>query len=286
MHQFPYLQKPDTFDLAKPADIMGFVQYHGQSEKTVIFPKGYVPQTTKVFEKSPFKGHGLKANGLTPVEKVPGEGWVFVALVGVFVLLLWTRRLNPKKLWVYLSAVYNRRSQNELFDEENLLTSPFSLLLFFTFCLTGALFITKTIDIFTSGVYNDFINLQAFAIIAGALLSVYAAKIILIQLIGFIFHIYPIARQYAFNVYLLNNILGMILIPLVAIAYYTGSPADMWALYVGLSLFSLFFVLRCLKAFTIEGVATPLNLLYLFLYLCTLEILPLIVVIKVVTSYV
>lgn len=264
---------------------MGFLQHTSETEYIVIFPKNYKPLPKQiVYEKSPFAKHQLKTKSLLPVEKIPGEGWVFIALVAIFILLMWLRRINPKKMWVYLSAFYNRRALNELFDEENLLSSPFSLILFLAFCLTGGLFITKAIGVVGGSQTTDFTNYTTFGLFAGGLLIVYAAKIIFIQLIGFIFKIYPLARQYAFNVYLLNNILGLMLIPLVALAYYTGAPADVWATYTGIALFALFFVLRFVKAFTIEGVAAPLNLLYLFLYLCTLEILPLVVAIKVVNS--
>jgi len=264
---------------------MGFAQYGGQNEQVVIFPKNYKPLPKQlVYEKSPFAKHGLKTKSLVPAERIPGEGWVFIVLIAIAILLMWLRRINPKKMWVYLSAFYNRRALNELFDEENLLSSPFSLILFLAFCLTGGLFFTKAIGIVGGPLTADYTDYRAFGIFAGALLVIYTGKIIFIQLIGFIFKIYPLARQYAFNVYLLNNILGLLLIPLVAIAYYTGAPAEIWATYAGIGLFALFFVLRCAKALTIEGVAAPLNLLYLFLYLCTLEILPLVVAIKVVNS--
>ena len=116
-------------------------------------------------------------------------------------------------------------------------------------------------------------------------MGVYTFKFLFIQFVGVVFNIYPVARQYAFNVYLLNNILGLLLIPLVAIAYYSGGPADTWAIYAGIALFIVFFVLRFLKSLSIEDVIAPVNLMYLFLYLCTLEILPLLVAIKVVTTY-
>ncbi len=284
-HPFTHNHKPDTFDLAKPTDIMAFAQHAGQNEQVVVFPKDYKPLPKQtVYEKSPFAKHELKTKSLLPMDKIPGEGWVFIALVAIFILLMWLRRINAKKMWVYLSAFYNRRALNELFDEENLLSSPFSLILFLAFCLTGGLFITKAIGVVGGAPHIDFTDYRAFGIFTGGLLVIYAAKIIFIQLIGYIFRIYPLARQYAFNVYLLNNILGLMLIPVVAIAYYTGAPADVWATYTGIALFALFFLLRFAKAFTIDGVAAPLNLLYLFLYLCTLEILPLVVAIKVVNS--
>lgn len=272
--------KPDTVDFTTSAGNLSFLSSNKEG-RVLIYPKGYVPETKENrYVKSPFVKHELKAKALKADERKPGEGWVFVSLIGIFVLLLLTRRLNPKKLFVYLSAIYNRRAQNELFEEENLLSSPFSLILFVAFCLTTSLFTIKAIGLTPSGIIQEYGAFATFGVFALILMGVYTFKILFIQFVGVVFNIYPVARQYAFNVYLLNNILGLLLIPLVAIAYYSGGPADTWAIYAGIALFIVFFVLRFLKSLSIEGIISPVNLLYLFLYLCTLEILPLLVAVK------
>lgn len=272
--------KPDTVDFTTSAGNLSFLSSNKEG-RVLIYPKGYVPETKENrYVKSPFVKHELKAKALKADERKPGEGWVFVSLIGIFVLLLLTRRLNPKKLFVYLSAIYNRRAQNELFEEENLLSSPFSLILFVAFCLTTSLFTIKAIGLTPSGIIQEYGAFATFGVFALVLMGVYTFKILFIQFVGVVFNIYPVARQYAFNVYLLNNILGLLLIPLVAIAYYSGGPADTWAIYAGIALFIVFFVLRFLKSLSIEGIISPVNLLYLFLYLCTLEILPLLVAVK------
>lgn len=272
--------KPDTVDFTTSAGTLSFLSSNKEG-RVLIYPKGYVPETKENrYVKSPFVKHELKAKALRADERKPGEGWVFVSLIGIFVLLLLTRRLNPKKLFVYLSAIYNRRAQNELFEEENLLSSPFSLILFVAFCLTTSLFTIKAIGLTPGGIIQEYGAFATFGVFALVLMGVYTFKILFIQFVGVVFNIYPVARQYAFNVYLLNNILGLLLIPLVAIAYYSGGPADTWAIYAGIALFIVFFVLRFLKSLSIEGIISPVNLLYLFLYLCTLEILPLLVAVK------
>ena len=282
---FTSVTKPDTVDFTRSDGSLWFLSSNKEG-RVLIYPKGYVPETKENrYVKSPFVKHELHTRALKATERNPGEGWVFVALIGIFILLLITRRLNPKKLVTYLSAVYNSRAQNELFEEENLLSSPFSLILFLAFCLTASLFTIKVIGVTPYGLLEKYGALNSFGIFALVLLVIYTAKILFIQFVGVVFNIYPIARQYAFNVYLLNNILGLLLIPLVAIAYYSGGPADTWAVYAGIALFAMFFVLRFLKSLSIEGIISPINLLYLILYLCTLEILPLLVGVKLIRTY-
>jgi hypothetical protein len=277
--------KPDTVDFTTSEGNLSFLSSNKEG-RVLIYPKGYVPETKENrYVKSPFVKHELHAKSLKSEERQPGEGWVFVSLIGIFVLLLLTRRLNPKKLVTYLSAIYNRRAQNELFEEENLLSSPFSLILFVAFCLTASLFTIKAIGLTPTTILQEYGAFTTFGVFALILLVVYTFKILFIQFVGAVFNIYPVARQYAFNVYLLNNILGLLLIPLVAIAYYSGGPADTWAVYAGIVLFIVFFVLRFLKSLSIEGIISPVNLLYLFLYLCTLEILPLLVAVKLIVKY-
>lgn len=277
--------KPDTVNLTSTTDVL-WLNSTLKEGRVLLFPKGYVPETKEnKYVKSPFAGHQLKTKNFAANERRPGEGWVFLALLLIAVLLVWLRRINPKKLSVYLSAIYNRRSLNEIFEEEHILSSSYSLILFFTFCLTLALFIVKMLVVLQLGVVEQYGAFMAFGILAAAIFIIYAVKILFVQFMGNVFGIYPVAKQYAFNVYLLNNILGLLLVPVVAIAYYSGAPADTWAVYTGIALFALFFVLRFLKSLSIEGIISPVNLLYLFLYLCTLEILPLLVATKLAIIY-
>lgn len=277
---------PDTVDLNTAEGAMYYSVYGKLNQQVLLLPKGYKPEVkVNPYVNSIFKGTQLKSTPFMPaIERVPSEGWVFLALMAIFGLLLWLRNINPRKMFTYLSSLYNRRALGEILNEEEILTSPFSLLLFVVFCLTTSLFTIKAFELLGFEVLRGQHRALVFGALAILLLTVYAFKIIGIRLVGFIFKLQPIATQHAFNVYLLNNILGLLLIPLLAVAYYSTQPYNLIAAYIGLGLFVLFFILRFGKALVIEGVLAPLNLVYLFLYLCTLEILPLLVAIKLVTS--
>lgn len=93
--------------------------------------------------------------------------------------------------------------------------------------------------------------------------------------------------QKAFNAYLMDHLflLGVSsIIQLVLILFYTYSQESifLWSAY---AILFIFFIYRLVRSFIIGFQLTEFSKSYLFLYLCSLEILPIIWIIKWVTNY-
>ncbi len=116
--------------------------------------------------------------------------------------------------------------------------------------------------------------------IALVLLAVYIVKIISTRVLGFIFEVKEAAREYAYNIVLFNKTIGLILFPVtLLLAYARQVPAE-WLIWTGLVLWGLALLYRLVRlsfiGFSVRGV----SIFYIILYLCTLEILPVLVIIK------
>jgi len=114
-------------------------------------------------------------------------------------------------------------------------------------------------------------------------LLLYPLKSLVLQLVGWIFSDSERISEYIFNVFLINKILGLSLIPIVVLATYLSSGQEV-LLHVGISLVVLFYVYRLFRGYFIGRDNANLSQFYIFLYLCTLEILPLIIVTRFVSS--
>ena len=107
----------------------------------------------------------------------------------------------------------------------------------------------------------------------------YTAKIIFIKLASFLTQTYALANEYVLTVFLHSQVLGIFLLPFVVCAQFSQYPIEFF-LYPSLIITSLFFLFRWFRGFAISSLEQNSGLLYIILYFCTLEILPLFVLIK------
>ena len=92
--------------------------------------------------------------------------------------------------------------------------------------------------------------------------------------------------EYNFTIFLVNQFLGIVLVlVIIFIAYGSRSFANVFV-YAGAALFVAAFILRVGKGLSAVLGSREATLFYLILYLCTLEILPLLIGIKLFESLV
>ncbi len=123
-----------------------------------------------------------------------------------------------------------------------------------------------------------------FLICAMSVSLVYFVKLIVISFLGYILKADQQVKEYFFNIFLINNFIGLLFLPLVIImAYLPGAPPET-IIKTGVGLFFASMIYRALRGVVIGSGNINFSLYHLFLYLCTLEILPLVVLIKLFVS--
>jgi len=106
-------------------------------------------------------------------------------------------------------------------------------------------------------------------------------KFLLLKICGYLFNLDKEMAAYIFNIFLVNNLLGILLIPIVAVLAFSVTINVTWIIYGSVVLISVAFLYRIIRGFFI-GITSPVSsLYYLFLYLCTLEFAPLLVLLKI-----
>jgi hypothetical protein len=104
------------------------------------------------------------------------------------------------------------------------------------------------------------------------------AKVALVQLLGAIFKTRETTGNYLLNLLIFALLSGpVLLIALVFIIYLKL----VILLYICLFIFALLLVFRFMRGFFIGMALTKFSYLFLFVYLCSLEILPFLVLIKI-----
>jgi hypothetical protein len=94
------------------------------------------------------------------------------------------------------------------------------------------------------------------------------------------------ADNYIFVIFLVNKITGIVLIPFIILLAFSIPQWTNYIVIFSLLLIGLFFLSRYIKTYGILEYRFPLEPLHFIIYVAAIEILPLLVVYKLVVDYV
>lgn len=114
----------------------------------------------------------------------------------------------------------------------------------------------------------------------GFLSLIYGAKYIFLQLTGWVFNSSEAMRSYIFVVYLVNKIMAILFLPLLVLVAFSAPPIVESSLTIGLLLVGAAFVYRYAVSFPLIRNKMALNAFHFFLYFISLEVIPLLVILK------
>ncbi len=152
-----------------------------------------------------------------------------------------------------------------------------SLLFNVFFVFSTALFSYLVIDYVTDSLTNPWL---LFALCFFSIALIYCGKYSILKLMGWIFGQQPAADSYIFIVFLVNKILSILLIPLMVVLAF-GEPAfQQVAFTVAIVLLGFLLIYRFLLSFSGLRNELKISWLHLFLYVCGFEIIPVLLIYK------
>lgn len=228
---------------------------------------------------SVFYGHSLKITNSTPMFNAGSTSyWPGIVLFLVFCLYVLIRISEPKKIIKIFTSVFSLQEAKQLFREEIKLTKRMSLLLAIAFILVAAFLVQVTNDYFGL-ILHDQSSLKQYLFFVATLSIMYIVKFLANHVLAFISSNNDLGKEYLFNVFIFSQTVGIVLFPIVVCLEFTKYPTE-WFLYPALIISAGFYVLRMFRGYIISVSEQNVGILYIFLYLCALEILPLLVLIK------
>lgn len=206
--------------------------------------------------------------------------WLTIALVVSLVLFTSVRHSFGKYLWNLFQSVLNYPAASRMFRERNLalLQGAFRLDLFFYIIL--AVFIFQLANWLLP--YLPVSGVLLFLVSLACVIVYFFLKRTAYAFLGQLTEATAEAGEFLFNMGNYNKVLGISLFPIVALAAYAPVASPQLFLIAGLILAALFYLLLLFRGFSIL-IKKQFPIFYLFLYLCTLEFLPLLLILKMVT---
>jgi len=237
-------------------------------QKNVLY-KGYT------FLDIPFKPKKNAGYGRTRKSRDP---WIIVIIT---CLLLYAALLNfalgPDVKNVFKS-IYGKRSTQ--FDKEDKGIHLWAFIgLFLLFGLTFGLFLYQLAAY--NSVYYSISGLQLFASLSLIIISLSAFKFLILKVIGFLFDIGKVVSEYITALYLTYFNIAFVFLPVVICFSLLSAQFLPYLLAVALFLVAIIFIWIYLRSSVSIISNFRFHKFYLFIYLCALEICPILILIKV-----
>ena len=220
---------------------------------------------------------------LTPKPRKKEEDWKVLFLLGGLIAIAAARYYYASRLWHFFKAASGTNFFNQMEREGGFFDELITYLLFFNFVVVFSLLIWQTILFFspetTTSHIEPFVLFLALLVIA---IAFYATKSLLLGLLGWVFNTQQATQAYLKNLFLFNQLTGLALLPAVGYLAYSPSHTGMviiWGFWLAANLFKIF------RGALIGYGQLPYSGYYLFLYLCGVELVPVLLIIKFGSKY-
>ncbi len=208
--------------------------------------------------------------------------WISGVLFITVVLILYIRNIKNKFISVLTSSLLQYREFSKNSETANFSDLNFNQLMKLVFALNSSLFIYLTLHFYKLKFIPT--TLLFYLGIVLSVIVLLILKELIVRLSGFLLSEKELAHKYIKNIQLFNSILGLIILPFITAIPYISKSLINVLIYSALIIIIGFYTLRVfrfVKIFIDHNVST----LYLILYLCTLEIIPNLLLYKIVQLF-
>jgi hypothetical protein len=213
--------------------------------------------------------------------KTMGQDWTFLLILIGWTIFASLRFGFSKYIVQVFQSIFNFTISSRLYREQgyNNNFGPFRLnLIFYLFLPFPIYLIAKDNGVSLMG----FSGIELYVIVLVVVDAYFLTKILLYKILGSVFSQKEVAGELVFNMMLYHNVLGMILLPVAT--FHSWVPAlGFVSLFLVPGLILIFYLLSLVRSIYF-AIRTGISVFYLILYLCALEILPILLVVKLATG--
>jgi hypothetical protein len=205
--------------------------------------------------------------------------WLTFVVFGLLGMLAIKVSLFRKELFDTFHAFGNGTAAGQVFrEEQGLLATPSNLLQVFIFSLSMGIFgFLAAQQLGAPATFNTLPALSLTILCAGGL---YLAKHAQIAFAAWLLPYRHSLQFYNFIVSNTNKVLGLGLIPLLLFLAYSPAEIKPTVLYISLAALAAVYLYRNFKAISALADVIQLHKFYFFVYLCTVEIAPWLIALK------
>lgn len=227
--------------------------------------------------------HHLLHKPINPLPFIQGQpDWIFWVFLTMGILIAWIQVTDFSRFRQLMRAMFSGREMHLLVREgfalNNRIFYPLGLLYIGSLAMIIIYFISDGV----SAGSVQISAFQAYLIIGLVIVGFWAVKMLIMHFLSAVFQTDDTNRFYILNILISISFLGIVLFPLLITGVYLKSEMVLFTCLIIIGLISL---IRIWKGFLIGITLTRFPHFFLFVYLCSLELLPVLVLAKLILSY-
>ncbi len=205
------------------------------------------------------------------------EPWHIALFLVILVVMAWVKRYFGQSYLLLVKGAFTAGFTEDRRDDGLGID-------FYSFLMNGLFVINMAFVLYQVDQYYHLnpVNLKGLALLAFyalAVVVVYGVKLLVYYFNGYVFDADSIIQVYTGYLYQNFRSLGLILFPVNVLISYADVRYGVYAILFFFVVFAVFWLLRLVHGMLL-GINASVSLAYLFLYLCALEILPVLVLVK------
>jgi len=206
------------------------------------------------------------------------ETWVIVVVLFLVLFFALIRFFFPAELNTIIHAFYSNQTLSKINKEDTLFSSwPFVFLYLLFGLITG-------LYLYLSGKYLKISypaeGFELFIYLSAVVVGLFTLKIIALRILGFLFDVKRLVREYVSVLYLSYFNAAILFLPVVIAFSLTSNRFAVIYSYIGIAMLIVIFVLQFFRAGANILSNYKFPKVYLIIYLCALEFCPLIILFK------
>jgi hypothetical protein len=203
---------------------------------------------------------------------------LFYLLLGLVLLLAFLRFFYERYFNNLFRVFFNTSLRQSQLTDQLLQAKQVSLFFNVLFAITGGLYVYFLLSYFNW--VNAGNSMATLGICILTMSVIYFLKYLTLKFTGWLTGFREAANTYLFIIFLINKILGILLIPFVIVIAFAANFLQYPAIIVSLLLIGLMFLLRFLRSYGLLRKDIKVSRLHFFLYIAGIEVIPLLLIYK------
>ncbi len=218
-----------------------------------------------------------------PRETAPGNEWMLLVIFVSTLCLAFAGFHFAPGMALTIKAVVGLRFFYQLVKDAQLLRQANSYLLFVNYLMVIALLFYQVWNqFFPDGESELGKPFMIYGIVLLAFVVFFMLKTLIVYLIAWVFNTQKASFMYIEHIFVSNVFIGLLFLPLVSYNAFTPSLSNINVMMV---LFLLANIYKLIRGAILSYAASGFSTYYLFLYLCGIELAPLLVIYKLLFTY-
>ena len=209
------------------------------------------------------------------------DDWFTALFLGSVVVFSTVKHSFDKYLYNLFQSLFSYNTSARMFRERNISVIKAAFKLDIISYIILGLFLFQVLQYFS--INNSISTILLFLISQAGIILFLLAKKMFYFITGWITEKQYDTSEFLYNYNNYIRVMGLVMLPVVAIIAWTPAIPQNIAIRAGLTIVSILYLLLLWRG-AIIFLKKHFSIFYLFLYLCTLEILPLLMVLKIISD--